>query len=97
MPTCHHRGDIGDVLQLQTNFTQEAACSTAHLDGQASQQCKIKHCAMGTDLELLSLKHLQTRHGDLEGLPVVILQQVFHPTADKIEAFGTAGLQRPDR
>lgn len=57
----------------------------------------MMYCAVGTDLELLPLKHLQTRHGDFEGLPVVILQQVLHPTADIVKAFGAAGLQRPDR
>ena len=50
---------------------------------------------MGTNLELLPLKHLQPGHGNLECLPVVILQQVLHPTADKIEALGPARLQRP--
>lgn len=49
-----------------------------------------------THLELLPLKHLQPCHGNLECLPVVILQQVLDPAADKIEALGPARLQRPD-
>lgn len=51
---------------------------------------------MGTYLELLPLKNLQPCHGNLECLPLVILQQVLHSTTDKIEALGPARLQRPD-
>lgn len=46
-------------------------------------------------LQLLPLKHLEARHGDLQGFPVIILQQVLHATADKVQALGPAGFQRP--
>ena len=48
-------------------------------------------------LELLPLKDLQAGHGDLEGFSVIILQQMLHATADKVQALGSAWLQRPDR
>lgn len=52
---------------------------------------------VSTNLELLPLKHLQTSHSHFEGLPVIVLQQVLDPTADKVQALGPARLQRPDR
>ena len=48
------------------------------------------------NLEFLALKHLEPGHGDLQGFPVIILQQVLHATAHKVEALGPSCLQRPE-
>lgn len=66
-----------------------------------SQQASLESRAVGVSqrmayLELLPLKDLQAGHGDLEGLSVIILQQMLHATADKVEALGSPWLQRPD-
>lgn len=53
------------------------------------------HPVMQMYLQLLSLKNLEASHGDFQSFPVIILQQVLHPTADKVQALGPAGFQRP--
>lgn len=47
-------------------------------------------------LELLALKDLQACHGNLEGFPVIILQEVLYTTAHKVEALGPSRFQRPE-
>ena len=60
---------------------------------------RAKGCALLTknmaNLEFLPLKHLQPGHGDLQGFSVIILQQVLHATAHKVEALGPSCFQRP--
>jgi len=48
------------------------------------------------DLEFLALKHLEPGHGDLQGFPVIILQQVLHATAHKVQPLRPSCFQRPE-
>lgn len=70
--------------------------SQLFIEGAAVPSITAKQCGGEGQpgyLELLSLKDFQACHGDFEGLPVIVLQQVLHAAAHEIQALGPARLQ----